>query len=85
MTSLCIIADTHKKHRQVAIPKCDILIHCGDFCSFQNHDIQTLEDVDMWFAGNCLPQKSCAPGEITTSCCITGSSDSRRRHCCRTP
>lgn len=50
MASLCIISDTHRKHRAVAIPACDVLIHCGDFCSFHRADLQTLEDVDAWFA-----------------------------------
>ena len=50
MPSLCLVADTHRKHREVTIPACDILIHCGDFCSFQQADIQTLDDVDRWFA-----------------------------------
>ena len=50
MTSLCVIADTHCKHRDVAIPECDILIHCGDFCSFQREDERVLADADSWFA-----------------------------------
>lgn len=36
-------------HRGVAIPGCNVLIHCGDFCSFQQDDLQTLQDVDAWF------------------------------------
>ena len=50
MASLCIVADTHRKHRELTIPECDILIHCGDFCSFQHEDEKTLDDVDVWFA-----------------------------------
>lgn len=50
MPSLCIISDTHRKHRAVTVPKCDILVHCGDFCDFQQEDRQTLADVDAWFA-----------------------------------
>ena len=50
MTSLCIIADTHRRHRELAIPECDILIHCGDICSFQQEDQAILEDTDAWFA-----------------------------------
>jgi Icc-related predicted phosphoesterase len=49
-TSLCIISDTHRRHREITIPSCDILIHCGDFCSFQREDLQTLNDVDTWFS-----------------------------------
>lgn len=50
MKSLCIVADTHRKHRELAIPKCDILIHCGDFCTFEREDEKTLADADAWFA-----------------------------------
>jgi Icc-related predicted phosphoesterase len=50
MASLCIVADTHRKHRELTIPECDILIHCGDFCSFEQEDEKTLDDVDVWFA-----------------------------------
>ena len=50
MASLCIVADTHRQHRALTIPECDILIHCGDFCSFEREDAATLEDVDVWFA-----------------------------------
>lgn len=50
MATLCVVADTHRKHRQVRIPACDILIHCGDFGCFQKDDEQTLEDADAWFA-----------------------------------
>jgi Icc-related predicted phosphoesterase len=48
--SLCIISDTHRQHREITIPVCDILIHCGDFCSFRREDLQTLNDVDTWFS-----------------------------------
>lgn len=34
----------------LAIPECDILIHCGDFCTFERDDAATLDDVDIWFA-----------------------------------
>lgn len=50
MASLCIISDTHRRHREITIPPCDLLIHCGDFCSFGVEDQRTLEDVDQWFA-----------------------------------
>ena len=50
MASLCILSDTHRKHREITIPSCDILIHCGDFCSFQREDLRTLNDVDGWFS-----------------------------------
>jgi Icc-related predicted phosphoesterase len=50
MPSVCIVADTHKRHREIAIPPCDLLIHCGDICSFQADDARVLDDADMWFA-----------------------------------
>ena len=49
MLSVCVIADTHKLHRSISIPQCDILIHCGDICSFHSEDLETLEDIDQWF------------------------------------
>lgn len=62
MNSLCIIADTHQKHREITIPQCDILIHCGDFCSFQRDDLNTLEDVDVWFAESPASKVVCIGG-----------------------
>ncbi|MDB6079917.1 MAG: Ser/Thr protein phosphatase family protein, partial [Akkermansiaceae bacterium] len=49
MPVVCVIADTHRKHRDLTIPPCDLLIHGGDMCSFQRQDLETLEDVDQWF------------------------------------
>jgi len=49
MLSICVIADTHKLHRSIVIPECDILIHCGDMCSFGGADLAVLEDIDAWF------------------------------------
>ena len=31
---LCIISDTHGFENLITIPECDVLIHCGDFCSY---------------------------------------------------
>jgi Icc-related predicted phosphoesterase len=50
MRSLCVVADSHRKHRELVIPACDILIHCGDLCSFEQDDEQTLRDADIWFS-----------------------------------
>ncbi len=49
MTSLCVVADTHQKHRQLELPVADVLVHCGDICSFRQEDMTTLKDVDSWF------------------------------------
>lgn len=31
MTIICVLSDTHDQHSRISIPKCDLLIHCGDF------------------------------------------------------
>lgn len=62
MRSLCVIADTHRKHRELVIPECDLLIHCGDICSFEQEDQQTLEDIDLWFSQQPAKQVVCVGG-----------------------
>ena len=40
LTILCI-SDTHGKHKQLILPKADIIIHCGDFTSMgYEHEIR---------------------------------------------
>lgn len=65
MPSICLVADTHRRHRELIIPQCDLVIHCGDFCSFRQDDPGTLEDADRWF------------GELPTEhvVCIAGNHD----------
>jgi len=37
---LCIISDTHGKHRQLDLPSADIIIHCGDFTTIgKEHEV----------------------------------------------
>ena len=43
---LCMISDTHEKHRQLKIPNCDVLIHAGDI-SFRG-DLEVLKDFNAW-------------------------------------
>lgn len=62
MATLCVVADTHRKHRQVVIPPCDVLIHGGDFGCFQQDDARNLEDVDEWFAEAPAKQVICIGG-----------------------
>ena len=62
MASVCIISDTHRRHREISIPVCDILIHCGDFCSFQQEDLRTLSDVDSWFSESPAKHVLCVGG-----------------------
>jgi len=38
---LCVISDTHNRHRKLKIPPCDILIHCGDWTSMgYKHEVE---------------------------------------------
>ena len=46
MTSIVFIADTHGAHREIDVPKADILIHCGDFMTHGN--IGELNDFNAW-------------------------------------
>lgn len=44
---LAIISDTHTKHEAIHVPKCDILIHCGDYTNRgSNYDVK---DFLSWF------------------------------------
>lgn len=46
MTTICFISDTHGLHREVKIPKCDILVHCGDITN--NGELPVLYDFNEW-------------------------------------
>ena len=46
--SIIVISDTHGKHRELKIPNCDILIHCGDVCDFGNK--KQIIDFFSWFS-----------------------------------
>ena len=38
---ICIISDTHNKHKQLNLPSADMIIHCGDFTSLgKEHEIR---------------------------------------------
>ena len=38
---LVAISDTHNNHRKVEVPKCDILIHAGDWTSMgRKHEVE---------------------------------------------
>lgn len=53
MKIVCL-SDTHTKHRQINIPKGDILIHAGDICH-RGKDEAILQDFNEWLAT--LPHK----------------------------
>lgn len=41
MVTVCVISDTHGEHIRLNIPKCDILIHCGDLTNMgASHEIR---------------------------------------------
>jgi Icc-related predicted phosphoesterase len=62
MVDVCFIADTHRRHREIEIPDCDILIHCGDICSFKQDDRETIQDIDAWFAEQPAGKVLCVAG-----------------------
>lgn len=44
---LIAISDTHTKHKQLTIPECDVLVHCGDFTwTGRYQEVQNFRD---WF------------------------------------
>ena len=57
MPRIVLLADTHRQHRKLTIPECDLLIHAGDFCSFEKNDEAVLADAEEWFAE--LPAQKC--------------------------
>lgn len=50
ITKLVAISDTHNRHRDVKVPKGDVLIHCGDFLGSQS-EFQ-LKDFLKWFSAH---------------------------------
>ena len=50
---LCIISDTHNKHKKLILPEADTIVHCGDFTSLgYEHEIR---DFLKWYSK--LPYK----------------------------
>ena len=48
MLTLVLISDTHARHREVAVPDGDVLIHAGDIT--RRGELDTVEDFDDWLA-----------------------------------
>lgn len=46
--SIITLSDTHGRHRELRIPHCDFLIHCGDICNDGN-DLEITDFFD-WFS-----------------------------------
>lgn len=38
MTTLVLVSDTHGRHERLAIPRCDLLVHAGDYCRRGSRD-----------------------------------------------
>lgn len=50
---LVFISDTHERHRQVALPEADVLLHCGDILfsstlARQSRGVAVLQDFNEW-------------------------------------
>lgn len=44
---LVTISDTHNQHKNLEIPKCDVLVHSGDFS--YTGDFQSIWEINEWF------------------------------------
>jgi Icc-related predicted phosphoesterase len=47
MITICCISDTHSFHAQLEIPKCDLLIHAGDFSGWGKYE--DVYFINKWF------------------------------------
>jgi len=47
MVKICMISDTHSLHNQLEIPKCDLLIHAGDFSGWGKYE--DVFFINKWF------------------------------------
>ena len=58
--SICIISDTHNRHRKLNLLEADTIIHCGDFTSMgYDHEIR---DFMKWFSHLNYKHKICCAG-----------------------
>lgn len=60
MLKLVVISDTHCSHARLDIPKCDILIHCGDFTWVGKRN--EVEDFVKWFKQQPAKHRICIAG-----------------------
>lgn len=51
---ICLISDTHERHRELDLPDADLLIHAGD-ATFTG-DLHAIDDFDDWLAS--LPHRA---------------------------
>lgn len=60
MTSFVAISDTHSLHREIRLPKADVLVHTGDFCGRGNR--REVEDFADWLKQQPHKHKVVIPG-----------------------
>jgi Icc-related predicted phosphoesterase len=63
MIKIACISDSHNQHRSIEIPKCDVLIHAGDYS--YTGDFQSLWEINQWF-GKLKKDGVCS--EVVTVC-----------------
>lgn len=66
-TRIVCMSDTHGKHRQVFVPKCDVLIHSGDFTKMGEANI--VQDLGNFF------RELKETGQVKEIICIAGNHD----------
>mmetsp|Transcript_5893 Transcript_5893/g.8906 ORF Transcript_5893/g.8906 Transcript_5893/m.8906 type:complete len:373 (-) Transcript_5893:87-1205(-) len=66
-TRITCMSDTHGKHRKIHVPKCDVLIHAGDFTKSGEKDIVT--DLANFF------EELVHNGTVGKVICIAGNHD----------
>lgn len=68
--TLCVVSDTHVQHRKLKIPKCDVLIHCGDA---EISSIERATDFFGWMGKQPAKHKIFTPGNHDSLCAYQDS------------
>jgi Icc-related predicted phosphoesterase len=58
---ISLISDTHTLHREVDVPRCEILIHAGDIC-FNGRGAGVLDDFAEWLSEQPAQHRVIVPG-----------------------
>ena len=56
------ISDTHGSHRELKLPKGDMLIHAGDMCVGRHFETKTVSDFNNWMGEQDFEYKICIAG-----------------------
>ena len=59
-TRFVLMSDTHGKHRNVKLPKGDVLVHAGDFTKFG--EVDSISDLNKYFQESGFEQVICIAG-----------------------